>query len=277
MTQIAVTNSAGPVAAWLESKGFQRFIMAVIVFNAITLGLDTAPGIVAQYGSTLSALDTLFLSVFVIELALRISVQRMAFFKDGWNLFDFVIVAVSLLPHNEVFSVLRVLRVFRLLRLVTLIPSLRVVVEGLLSALPGMGSVSMLLALLIYVGAVMVTKLFGVGAPEQYGSLDRSIFSLLQVMTLDGWPDMARAAMKTNPYAWLFFLGFIVVTTFTALNLFVGVIVTAMEERVALEKAALHEVPEPELSDVMAVVKDLKGEVAALRDELQRARGAPPG
>lgn len=276
MTAVVGTGTQPARApAWVERPAFQRFIMGVIVLNAITLGLETSPSAVEAYGGLLHIVDTACLAVFVIELALRLAVHRSAFFRSGWNVFDFTIVVASLLPHAGVLSVLRVLRVLRLLRLVTLMPSLRVVVEGLLSALPGMGAVSLLLALVTYVGAVIVTRLFGEQAPLVFGTMDRSIFSLLQVMTLDGWPDQARAAMKTHPYAWVFFVAFIVITTFTVLNLFVGVMVTAMEERVALEKAARHEEPEPELSDVMAAVRELRAEVGSLRAELG-ARAGPP-
>lgn len=271
----ATSSPNARARAWVESQSFQRFILAVIVLNAVTLGMETVPSLADRYGALLHLIDTACLAVFVIELALRIAINRAAFFKDGWNLFDFAIVAVSLLPDSGVLSVLRVLRVLRLLRVITLVPSLRIVVEGLLSALPGMGAVSLLLALVTYIGAVIVTRLYGHDSPLIFGSIDRSIFSLLQVMTLDGWPDQARAAMKTHPYAWIFFTGFIVVTTFTVLNLFVGVMVTAMEERVALEKIDKDN-PEPELREVMAAVRDLKAEVASLRADLESARKAPP-
>lgn len=268
MSEQSITAAAAPEAPWVERPAFQRTILAVIAINAITLGLQTSPDLVEHWGGLLQFVDAACLLVFVLELVLRIATQRGAFFKSGWNLFDFIVIAVSLLPAGGVLSVLRVLRVLRLLRAVTLVPSLRIVVEGLVSALPGMGSVSLLLALVTYVGAVLVTTLYGQQAPLIFGSMDRSVFALLQVMTLDGWPDQARAAMKTNPHAWIFFVGFIIVSTFTVLNLFVGVMVTAIEERVALEKARNGE-REPEIADVLAAVADLKAQLAAMQAQAQ--------
>lgn len=266
--------AAAPQLPWVERAGFHRIVLAVIFVNAITLGLETSPDLMQRWGPMLHFVDAACLLVFVLELVLRISAHRLAFFKSGWNLFDFLVIAVSLVPAGGVLSVLRVLRVLRLLRAVTLVPSLRIVVDGLVSALPGMGSVSLLLALVTYVGAVLVTTMFGHDAPLVFGSMDRSVFSLLQVMTLDGWPDQARAAMKTNPHAWIFFVGFIIVSTFTVLNLFVGVMVAAIEERVALEKAR-HGEREPEIADVLVAVAELKAELAALRAQGSQAVAAP--
>lgn len=232
----------------VEHVVFQRFIIAVIVLNAIALGCDTVPTIMAAYGAELNAADHVVLAIFVVELTLRIFAYRRAFFRDPWNLFDLLIVGSALLPHSDVLGILRLLRVLRLMRLITLMPSLRLIVGSLVSALPGMGAVTLLLTIIMYMGAVIVTKLFGVDSPKQFGDLGSSLFSLLQVTTLDGWPDMARAAMKTSPYAWVFFVGFIFVTTFTIMNLFVGVMVSAMEARVEQDKTEKIEVRQERLA-----------------------------
>ena len=165
------------------------------------------------------------------------AVYRRDFFRDPWNIFDFVIVASALLPHSEVMGVLRILRVLRLLRLIGMMPSLRLIVGSLFSALPGMGSVMLLLSIVMYIGAVMVTKLYGAESPERFGDLGLSLFSLIQVTTMDSWTDIARAAMKNSPYAWIFFFGFIVVTTFTVMNLFIGVMVGSMQAKVEEDRA----------------------------------------
>ena len=216
---------------------FQRFIIALIIFNAIALGFDTVPSIVLNYGAELAVIDHLIMAIFVLELALRIVVYRLDFFRDPWSIFDLIIVASALFPHSEVMGVLRILRVLRLLRLVGMMPSLRLIVGSLFSALPGMGSVMLLLSIVMYIGAVMVTKLFGAESPERFGDLGLSIFSLIQVTTMDSWTDIARAAMKNSPYAWIFFFGFIIVTTFTVMNLFVGVMVGSMQAKAEEDKA----------------------------------------
>ena len=223
--------------ALVEHSYFQRFIVALIIFNAIALGCDTVPSIMARYDAQLDFADQFVMGVFVLELVLRIIAYRGDFFRDPWSLFDLIIVGSALLPHSDVLGVLRILRVLRLLRLVALMPSLRMIVGSLLSALPGLGSVTLLLSIIMYTGAVITTKLFGVDSPKQFGDLGASLFSLLQVTTLDGWPDMARAAMKTSPYAWVFFFGFIFLTSFTVMNLFVGVMVGTMETKLAEDKA----------------------------------------
>lgn len=261
----------------VEHQWFRRPIIVVIILNAITLGLDTSPSIVAQYGGALGLFDKLVLAIFLIEIPLRIFAYRSSFFRDPWSLFDLVIVIISIMPHSGVLSILRILRILRLLRLITLVPSLKIVVEGLLSALPGMGAVSALLGLFLYIGSVIVTKLFGEAAPAQFGDIGISIFSLLQVTTLDGWPDMARAAMKTAPYAWIFFVFFIILTTFTVLNLFVGVMVSAMEERVADEKA-LKEAKKPasegpvtvgDIGQVLTAITSLQTQVQELKAQIE--------
>ena len=140
--------------------------MILIVINAIILGLETSPTVMARFGRALELIDHIILGMFVIELAARILVHRLAFFRDPWSLFDFVVVAIALVPASETLSVLRALRVLRVLRLITAVPALRRVVEGLLAALPGMGSIALLIGLIYYVFAVMATKMYGAGLPR---------------------------------------------------------------------------------------------------------------
>ena len=222
-----------------------------------------------SYGGLLELIDHIMLGIFVIELAARIAVHRLAFFRDPWSVFDFIVVAIALVPTTENFSVLRALRVLRVLRLITALPALKRVVAGLLAALPGMGSIVMLIGLIYYVFAVMATKLFGDDKPEQFGTLGESLFTLFTIMTLEGWVEVVRGLMDKHPYAWLFFIIFIVVTTFMVLNLFIGVVVNAMqaeavkheaEERKA-ERAILHE----EAAPILTEVKSLRAEIAELR------------
>jgi voltage-gated sodium channel len=170
------------------------------------------------------------LTVFVIELAARIAAQGRAFFRDGWNLFDFFVIGISLAPAGEAFTVLRALRILRVLRLITVVPSLRRVVGGLIAALPGMGSVVALLSLLYYVFSVMATKLFGGEFAEWFGTIGASAYSLFQIMTLESWSmGIVRPVMEKFPYAWIFFVPYIIITTFAVLNLFIGIVVSAMQ------------------------------------------------
>ncbi|MEQ9260625.1 MAG: ion transporter, partial [Roseovarius sp.] len=159
------------------------------------------------------------------------------FFRNGWNIFDFVIVGISLVPAAQGLSVLRAMRILRLLRVLSVTPSLRRVVEGLMNALPGMGSVFLLMGLIFYIGAVMATKLFGASFPEWFGTLGRSAYSLFQIMTLESWSmGIVRPVMETYPHAWAFFVPFILVTTFAVVNLVVGLIVNSMQDAHAVEE-----------------------------------------
>ena len=216
---------------WLDQAVVRNTIVAVIIFNAIILGLETSQVSMARFGDLIVLLDKLCLAVFVIEIVLKLIAKGPRFFKSGWNIFDFVIVGISLVPAGQGLSVLRALRILRVLRVVSVAPRLRRVVEGLLNALPGMGSVFMLMTLIFYIGAVMATKLFGTSFPDWFGTLGRSAYSLFQIMTLESWSmGIVRPVMEVYPYAWAFFLPFILVTTFAVVNLLVGLIVNSMQD-----------------------------------------------
>ena len=219
------------VAAFLDRPAVSRFIIAVILINAITLGLETFPRVMAQAGTPILAIDRICLTIFVVELALRLYALGLRFFRSGWNIFDFAIITISLLPATGSFSVLRALRILRVLRVVSAVPSLRRVVDGLGRALPGMASVFLLIMIIYYIAAVMATKLFGASFPDWFGSLGASAYSLFQVMTLESWSmGIVRPVMEVYPYAWAFFVPFILMTTFAVMNLIVGLIVNSMQE-----------------------------------------------
>ncbi|MEM6406931.1 MAG: ion transporter [Pseudomonadota bacterium] len=215
----------------VESNRFRYSILAVILFNAVLLGLETVKPVMDAAGASILTLDAICLWIFTVELVLKLWVYRAKFFASGWNIFDFIIVSISWIPGSDGLSVLRALRILRLLRVVSVAPSLRRVVEGLITALPGMGSVFLLMAMLFYIGAVMATKLFGASFPEWFGDLGRSGYSLFQIMTLESWSmGIVRPVMEIYPYAWMFFLPFILVTTFAVVNLLVGLIVNSMQD-----------------------------------------------
>lgn len=253
------------VADLIGGSLFQNFIMAVILFNAIILGLETSKPITSWAGPAIAFLDKACLTIFVVEILLKLFVHRFRFFADGWNLFDFGIVAVSLVPGADGLSVLRAMRILRLLRVISVAPTLRRVIEGLLNALPGMGSVFLLMGVIFYIGAVMATKLFGETFPEWFGTIGRSGYSLFQIMTLESWSmGIVRPVMEVFPYAWVFFLPFILITTFAVVNLVVGLMVNSMQDA---HQAEANEKTDSYRDDVLQRLKDIE---AALKDKSDR-------
>jgi voltage-gated sodium channel len=271
----------------VEARAFQQAIMAVIVLNAGTLGAATSPRIVDQYGGFLDRLDKIALTIFVFELAAKFYVYRLRFFRDPWNCFDFVVVGIALVPNAGAFSVLRALRVLRMLRLISMVPSMRRVVSTLLAAIPGVLSIVGLLVLLVYVFAVMGTSLFADAAPDYFGDLGQSLWTLFQTLTGEAWPDIAADVMAEEPMAWIFFLLFILITTFVVLNLFLAVVVGAMEsvrdeeEMDAARIAPSSPAPAPSAAatppdrEVLAELAALRQDVAALRGLLETSAPDP--
>jgi voltage-gated sodium channel len=236
---------------------FQRVVIGLILFNAVTLGLETSESVMESWGGLLHAIDTALLVLFTVELAIRIYAFRGRFFRDPWGLFDFVIVAISWMPDSGPLAVLRALRV-----------------------LPGMGSIVLLMLLIYYVFAVMAVKLFGAAMPEQFGDLGTAALTLFQLMAMDDFGNVVRQAMEHKPLAWLFFFPFTIIATFVVLNLFIGVIVdsiqTLREQRGGAEAASAQLAAEAARSDahldaqaVLAELRALRAEVRALRDQRQ--------
>ncbi len=254
------------VGYFVQNPMFEKIIIALIVINAITLGLETVPSLVAGYGALFMAIDHAILSIFIAEIALRLFYDFKGFWRDPWRIFDFVVVGIALVPASGSLSVLRALRILRVLRLVSTIPSLRRVVSGLLSALPGMGSIVFLLVLIFYVFAVICTKLFAAAFPQWFGSIGASAFTLFQVMTLESWSmGVARPVMAEFPYAWAIFIPFIIVTAFTVLNLFIGVIVNAMQTEQEQEAKAEREIMKAQSQLILDEVKELRAELKQLK------------
>lgn len=259
------------LAGWLARPRVEQALIGLILLNACILGLETYPRIVETWGAPLRLLDTLILGIFVVEIALRIAAHGLRFFRDPWSLFDFAVVAIALVPASGPFSVLRTLRVLRVLRILTLLPSMRRVVGGLISAIPGLSSVIMLMALIFYVAAVIATGLYGDDFPEWFGTLGESGYTLFQVMTLESWSmGIARPVLEAHPMAWTFFVVFILITSFTMLNLFIAVIIDATQSEANADTTRhvddQHELTRQEL-------RELSAEVAALRTALRSASG----
>ena len=219
------------VASVIDRQAVQNFILGVILFNAVFLGMETSDRLMQAAGPLIVILDSICLAIFVVEIAAKLYARGGGFFRSGWNIFDFVIVGISLIPAAQGLSVLRALRILRLLRVLSVTPSLRRVVEGLMNALPGMGSVFLLMGIIFYIGSVMATKLFGAAFPDWFGTLGLSAYSLFQIMTLESWSmGIVRPVMEVYPHAWAFFVPFILVTTFAVVNLVVGLIVNSMQD-----------------------------------------------
>lgn len=216
----------------VQTSVFQNFIIVVIIVNGITLGLETSQKAMALAGPLLLAIDRICLTIFIVEIGMKLFAQRGRFFKEGWNIFDFLVVAISLVPSQGGLAVLRSLRVLRVMRMISALPNMRRVVAAMLHALPGVSSVAGIVGIIFYVGAVISTKLFGATHPEWFGSIGASLYTLFQIMTLESWSmGIVRPVLEVHPQAWLFFVPFIIVTTYTVINLVVGIIVGAMEEK----------------------------------------------
>jgi len=248
----------------LESKFFETTITVLIIFNAIIMGMQTNKTLQAEVGDLMHGLDQALLIIFTIEIFARLVCYRKSFFTDAWSIFDTLIITIAWLPATGGLSVLRALRILRILRLISVVPSLRKVIAGLISSLPGMGSIIMLLSLVFYIFAVMGTSLFSENFPQWFGSLSQSAYTLFQVMTLESWSmGIVRPIMEVFPYAWIYFVIFIVCTTFTVLNLFIGIIVSAMtaegEAAAALERDKLKQDQEAILSEIKLLRQELRG------------------
>lgn len=259
----------------LEQPSIQRLILGLIIINAVILGLETSPTLMADYGPILLSIDSVILFLFVIEIIARIFVYRGAFFRDPWSLFDLTVVAIALVPASGPLAVLRAFRVLRVLRALTLLPSMRRVVGGLLASIPGISSIALVMGIIFYVFAVLAATLFGDDFPEWFGSVGNSLYTLFQVMTLESWSmGIARPVMEVFPLAWMFFVPFILIATFTMLNLFIGVIVSAIQsfhDAEIADRVEHGEKPPVTLDSMQAELTALRSQVTELRDLLRQS------
>ncbi len=193
----------------VESKKFQNFIIILIILNGISMGLETSKPITLIYGNLINVFDKFVITIFTIEITLRIYAHRFSFFKDPWSLFDLFVVVISLVPSSGSFQILRILRVLRLFRLITVVPQMRKIVAALISVIPGMLSIVGLMSLIFYVFAIMATSLYSKSFPQWFGTLGESFYSLFQIMTLESWSmGIVRPIMEIHPYALGIFCSF---------------------------------------------------------------------
>jgi voltage-gated sodium channel len=267
------------ITQFVESPRVERFIIALILVNAVTLGLETSASATAQAGGLIYTLDWIILTLFVIEIGLRITGRGWNFFKDPWSLFDFSVVAIALVPAGADYAVLRALRVLRVLRLLTMVPQMRRVIAALLAAIPGLSSIILVLILVFYVFAVMATNLFASEYPQWFGTIGHSMYTLFQIMTLESWSmGIVRPLMQTHPYAWMFFIPFILVATFTMLNLFIAIIVNAMQSQTEQETektvAAVEHATDQVDAHLHADIRKIESEIRALRALIEKRLGS---
>ena len=253
--------------SFIESKTIQTLIISLIIINACLMGMETSPSIMQSYGTTIAILDIAILSVFVFEITVRLYVFRSRFWRDPWSVFDFIVVFIALIPASGPFAIIRALRVLRVLRLLTMAPSMQRVVGALLSAIPGLSSIAFVLLIFYYVVAVMATHFFSEAYPEWFGNLGRSLYTLFQIMTLESWSmGISRPVMSQFPYAWAFFIPFILIATFTILNLFIAIIVSAMQNFKGDTEIKITHTPEKvENKDTYAEVLHLKNELREIK------------
>jgi len=264
----------------LEKPLVRNGILVLIIVNAITLGLSTSDTITSSWGWFLFWFDDFAVSVFVVEISLKLIAYGWRFFVNPWNVFDFAIVSISLLPAKEAISALRGLRVIRAMRVLSAVPQMRKVIQALLDALPGMGAVIVLLSIVYYIFAVMATMLYRDDFPQWFGSIGSSLYSLFQIMTLESWSmGIVRPVMEIHPWAWAFFVPFIVLTAFAVLNLFIGLLVNTMQAAVEADQEAefenLRNLVREETNELDAHILELQAQVIQLAEQLKEDRFSP--
>ena len=265
MGDAAETKPEGKLNRFIGSDLFRNAITTLILINAAILGLQTYE-LAPRVETALIYADQVIIAVFVVEIALKLFAQRLRFFTSPWNLFDFAVVAISVVPAAGAFSVLRALRVLRLFRLFSVVPEMRSVVEALARAIPGMGAIMLVLCVIFYVAAVMGAKLFSGTHPQFFADLGGSAFTLFQIMTLESWSmGVARPVIAEHPFAWIFFVGFIILTSFAVLNLFIAVIVDSMQSK-HFDAENERQAEAHDEREVLLV------EIKAMREEMTRLR-----
>lgn len=276
--QSAQTEKKNIFGRIVYSDIVQNFIIACIILNSVQLGLDTSQWWGKIAGNFSKLLDTIFIWVFAVEIVLKLLSDKHRFFSKGWNIFDFLVVAIAFIPGNGAFSVLRVFRIFRALRLLYRIPRLRIITESLFKSIPSIGWICVLLAIWFYIVSVIATNLFGGKFPAWFGSIGESMYTFFQIMTLESWSmGIVRPVMEEFPYAWLLFLPFIIFATYTVMNLFIGIMVSSISEiqsEVQKEKSSQSEVSNKmllnELQKMNREIKELKAENASMKESLKQ-------
>ena len=263
----------------IESNITTTVITILILLNAVILGLETDDYFASKFGGILNWADKFILILFSFELFLKFYVYRIKFFHSGWNIFDLSIVIIAWLPTSGALTVLRALRILRVLRLISVVPQLRRVVSAIGYSIPGMVSVVGVLGLIFYVASVLATKLFGIHPDpfmqEWFGSIGASAYTLFQIMTLESWSmGVVRPTMELFPWAWAFFIPFIIITSFAVLNFFIGIIVDSMQiaqkDDQANNEIENSHITMKEYKLLKKQLDELVTEINLLRDKLEK-------
>ncbi|MEO0882297.1 MAG: ion transporter [Pseudomonadota bacterium] len=287
-TREASPDGLTPLQAFVERAAFKQTITGLIFFNAIILGALTFTEHGTPWHDRLALIDEAVLMIFVLEIALKLAAWRRDFFRNGWRIFDFIVVFISLVPASSSLAIMRALRVLRIFRLLHVVPMMRRITEALFRALPGMSAILAVIALIIYVSAVIATDMFGRTDNEDvqmlFGDLHSSALSLFQVMTMDGWRNevVQKVMDDGHPYAWVFFLIFIFVASFAVLNLFIALFVDALQaEHDAAQDEMMNELEdkaedaEEERHQMLSLLQSLREEIVELRQAVEDQSNSP--
>ncbi|HEX8310721.1 MAG TPA: ion transporter [Chthoniobacteraceae bacterium] len=262
----------------VDSRLFRTVIIVTILFAGVLAGVETNGAFVARHRALLHFLDVTVLAIFIIEIVLKLlshGRRPLDYFRDGWNVFDFLIVAVCVLPIGGPFAaVLRLVRTLRLLRLVTALPKLQLLVGALIKSLSSIGYVGLLLGLIFYIYAVTGVHMFGQASPVHFGNLGAALLSLFQMITLDDWRNMYDAAQEAAPLAATpYFVSFILIGTMIMLNLFIGIVMNSMDEMHAEMDEQKHAAQTTaEKGTVLSDVTALDEQLVALQSQLNALR-----
>ncbi len=254
------------------SSWFNNGITFIICLNAVVIGLDTSPTLTAQFGELFVWSNKAFLAVFIVEAIIKMLAQYprvQDYFKDGWNVFDFSIIVVSLIPATgQIATLARLARLLRVLRLISTLPELRLIVATLVRSIPSMGHVLMLMSIIFYVYGVAGYHLFHDVDPTHWRNLGISLLSLFRVVTLEDWTDIMYAAMAAKPWAWIYFVSFVVIGTFVVINLFIAVVLNNLDEAKAERLRELTEAPTPE--EILAELRETQDALVKIQSHLEQ-------
>ncbi len=255
-----------------DSSRFQAFIMGVIVANAVTLGLGTYDWD-SQVDSLLTTLDDVFLGIFVLELAIRITAfgsRPQDFFKDGWNVFDFVVIGLAFLPGvRDNVTLLRLARLLRVVRVISVMPDLRILVRAMTRSIAPITSLAVLTLLLMYVYGMVGWILFHEEDPKQWGDIGQAMLSLFQILTLEGWNNFLEAGQAIHPASWIFFVSYVLIASFLVINILIAIIINSMDEVHEAERAKERGELDEEIAAGDGTVAERLGEIRHALDRLE--------
>ena len=257
------------------SRYFEPIIIAIIVANSVLLGLETSKTVEERFGEQMRLGNQVALGIFVVEAIIKmvaLAPRSHRYFKDGWNVFDFIVIVAALIPTTGQFAVIaRLARLLRALRLISAVKELRLIISALVRSIPSVGHVSMLMGVIVYIYAIMGYHFFHAHDPENWGSLGLSLLTLFNIITLEGWIEVMAVAMELNGYAWIYFVSFVVVGTFVVINMLIAVIINNLDEA-KLERLRELEAPVT-AEELMREIRTTRESLSRLESRLDRAEG----